>query len=69
MHTLFLREHNRLADELYRLNPQWNDEKLFQEARRVLIALEQHITYNEYLPVLLGSEILKIVKFDESFYV
>lgn len=56
LHTIFLREHNRLAEKLSELNPHWNDEKLFEEARRVLIAEVQHITYDEWLPLLLSKD-------------
>ena len=54
MHTIFVREHNRVANRLVSLFPRNNEEFYYQQARRVVIAKWQHIVYNEYLPVLLG---------------
>ncbi|XP_040982854.1 myeloperoxidase-like isoform X4 [Aquila chrysaetos chrysaetos] len=61
MHTLFLREHNRLARGLKRLNPHWNGEKLYQEARKILGAMIQIITYRDYLPLLLGTSFRRLI--------
>ncbi|XP_058020503.1 myeloperoxidase-like [Ahaetulla prasina] len=55
LHTLFLREHNRLATELKRLNPQMSGEELYQESRKILGAMMQKITYTEYIPAVLGD--------------
>lgn len=56
MHTVWMREHNRIAGLLSDMHPDWNDEKLFQEARKIAIAEYQHIVYGEWLPVVLGSD-------------
>ncbi|WAR22981.1 PERC-like protein [Mya arenaria] len=60
MHTVWVREHNRLARGLALRNPTWDDERLFQEARRILSAELQHITYSEYLPEVLGDNIMAL---------
>lgn len=52
MHTLFVREHNRLADAISDRNPDWTDEEIFQYARHINIGLLEAVTYNEYLPSL-----------------
>jgi peroxidase len=54
MHTVFLREHNRWCEDLARQHPTWDDERLYQEARRRVTALVQVITFKEFLPALLG---------------
>ena len=52
IHTLFVREHNRLCEELAIANPDWSDEQLYQRARKFVGAYIQNITFGEWLPAL-----------------
>ena len=55
MHTVFVREHNRLADEISQDDPDLSGEEIYQRARKLIAAQIQHITYSEYLPLLIGD--------------
>lgn len=54
MHTLFVREHNRLAEEIANEWPGLSGQDVFELARKIVGAQMQVITYQEFLPLLLG---------------
>ncbi len=74
VHTLFVREHNRLTDKIARIldrgrgrksrklnelfeESQLNrDDFIYESARRLVGAKIQVITYNEFLPLLIGDD-------------
>jgi peroxidase len=59
LHTIFLREHNRLAEQIARADRRLTDEQIYQKARAQVIAEIQAITYKQWLPALLGSDALR----------
>jgi peroxidase len=54
MHTLFVREHNRLTDLISSATPELSGDQIYQKARQLVGAEIQNITFREYLPALLG---------------
>ena len=60
MHTLWLREHNRIAGDIKSKSAaELNDEAIFQLARRIVVGEMQNVIYSEYLPVVLGSSAMR----------
>ena len=52
LHTLFVREHNLICDELVASDTGLSDEGLYQLARKIVSGKLQSIVYNEWLPTL-----------------
>lgn len=55
MHTLFVREHNRLAAQLQEDFPGRTADEIFEATRRLVVAQIQIITFEEWLPTLVGT--------------
>ena len=53
--TLFVREHNDWVAKLHAEQPALTGDQLYDMARAITTAEYQSITYNEYLPTLLGG--------------
>lgn len=56
LHIVFLRLHNNIAKQIAIINPHWSEEKMFQETRKIVGSIIQHITYREFLPIVLGEK-------------
>ena len=54
MHTLFVREHNRIARLIQNKFPSWSDDQIFQHTRRIVVAEYSNIVFGEFLPQILG---------------
>jgi peroxidase len=58
-HLLWMREHNRIENIMHQMNPHWDGEKLYQETRRLVTGMMQHVVYAEWLPIVLGPKIME----------
>lgn len=61
MHTIWLREHNRIARLLNEYNPHWTGEKIYQESRKIVGAEMQHITYQQWIPIIFGKSVEQLI--------
>ncbi|MEM8836921.1 MAG: peroxidase family protein, partial [Pseudomonadota bacterium] len=66
LHTLWVNEHNYWANRFASEHPEWDDEQIFQNARAVVEALIQKVTYEEFLPILVGTELPEYDGYDPT---
>ncbi|CAM9805742.1 unnamed protein product [Lampetra fluviatilis] len=55
--TVWLRYHNYWAQKLSMAHPDWNDEEVFSNARKWVVAIYQNIILYEWLPAMLGQNV------------
>lgn len=58
MHTLFVKEHNAIADMLAGSYPDWDDDQIFHKARLINSALMAKIHTKEWTPNVLPNPVL-----------
>lgn len=56
LHTIFVREHNRMVKVIKKINQFLSDDQLFQGGRNYVIALLQKITFKDFLPIMIGPK-------------
>ena len=61
MHTLWVREHNRIAAAIKQSNPSFDADQVFFTTRQIVAADIAKITYQDYLPILLGAHFASLV--------
>lgn len=66
MHTLYVRDHNRIASQLAVINPHWDDDRIYHETRHIEAAIVQHLLINEYLPLLIGHDMMQAFNLTSS---
>ncbi|PIC22256.1 hypothetical protein B9Z55_016378 [Caenorhabditis nigoni] len=59
VHTVFIKEHNRLAEQVRSARPRMSDEQIFQLVRKIMIGMWQHIVFNEYIPKYLPARTIR----------
>ncbi len=65
--TIFMREHNRICDELSKRYPSWDDERLFQTARMINTVILMKLVVQDYINHIVGHDLFYLDhKFAES---
>ncbi|XP_012261755.2 dual oxidase-like isoform X2 [Athalia rosae] len=64
--VLWFRWHNVIAMHLRKLHMEWTSDEIFYEARKWVIATQQHIVTNEWLKEWLGTELPAYKGYDPS---
>ena len=41
------------------MNSRWSSDRVFETARSIVIAQLQHVTYSEFLPLVIGQDSIK----------
>ncbi|CAN7937954.1 unnamed protein product, partial [Ixodes hexagonus] len=54
LQIIWFLQHNRIAKGLQDVNPHWEDERIFQVAKRIVESQMQHVVYKEWLPQIIG---------------
>ncbi|KAL3290150.1 hypothetical protein HHI36_023514 [Cryptolaemus montrouzieri] len=63
---MWFRWHNYIAKIIKKSQPNWSSELIFNEARKWVIATQQHIVVDEWLPALLNTKLEKYEQYDPS---